>query len=335
MFKKFLVPVLILSITLLLVVGCDKDNGTEPEPVNEFNLVAAAGDIYFTSYTTPSGAGVNTTITAVFDNLTDGDDTNNPYIIDYRSAADYAAGHIKDAVNMPLADLVTKIDDGIIPTNKTILNVCYSGQTASAATCVLNMLGYEAQNLKWGMCSVNTSLPGTTKWTDQIAADEHGADLVSTASTTTTENDFPTLSTSKESAEDIIKARFTSDIAPGWPNKPADDVWDNKDNYFIINYWSAAEYASPGHIPGAFNFVPMGSLKSDAQLKLLPTDKPIIVYCYTGQTSAQVATYLQILGYDAYSLLYGTNGFAYNAPDYTASRYAAPAPGIYDSIIVP
>ena len=44
---------------------------------------------------------------------------------------------------------------------------------------------------------------------------------------------------------------------------------------------------------------------------------------------------MNVLGYDAYSLLYGVNGFAFNAPGYTAARYTAPAPGIYDSIIVP
>lgn len=328
MYRKYAVSFL-LVVSLMVVFGCDKDSPNKPEPINEFNLVTAVGDVYFTSYTTQSGAGVNTSISAVFDNLTDGNTANDPFIIDYRSAADFASGHIKGAINMPLADLVSKVKDGTVPNNKTILNVCYTGQNSSVATSVLNMLGYEAQSLLFGMCAVSTSISGTDKWLGQIAADEHAGDLVSTASTTTTTYEFPTLSTGKETAEEIVMERFS---ASGW-TKSADDVWDNKANYFIINYWPEAEYVTPGHIPGAYQFTPQMSLKSTEKLNLLPTDKPIVVYCYTGQTSAQVATYLRILGYDAYSLLFGTSGFAYNAPGYTKGRYTAPTPGAFDAIL--
>jgi rhodanese-related sulfurtransferase len=49
-----------------------------------------------------------------------------------------------------------------------------------------------------------------------------------------------------------------------------------------------------------------------ADLKTLPTDKPVVVYCYTGQTSAFMAAYLRLLGYDAKSLKFGTNGMIYD-----------------------
>ncbi len=49
-----------------------------------------------------------------------------------------------------------------------------------------------------------------------------------------------------------------------------------------------------------------------ADLKTLPTDKTIVVYCYTGQTSANLAAYLRVLGYDAKSLKFGTNTMIYN-----------------------
>ena len=42
------------------------------------------------------------------------------------------------------------------------------------------------------------------------------------------------------------------------------------------------------------------------------TDKPVVVYCYTGQTSAHMAAYLRVLGYDAKSLLFGMNGMSYD-----------------------
>ena len=330
--KKYLTIVLIVVLALFFILGCDKDNGTEPEKVDEFALVAAKGDVYFTNYLTPGGLPVNVSISDVYDNLTDGNATNDPFIIDYRSATDFASGHIKGAVNMPLSDLVDKVDDGTIPKDKVILNVCYSGQTASAATAVLNLLGYDAQNLLFGMCAVDTSISNTGQWLGQIAADEHANDLETQAHTTTTTHDFPTLNTGETEAEEIIKARFKEVIAPGWPKINADDVWDAPSNYFIVNYWPESEYLDPGHIPGAYQFTPKTSLKTDTKLNLLPTDKTVVIYCYTGQTSAQVATYLTILGYDAKSLLYGVNGFAYSKLE--GHKYAgAPQPGIYDPIL--
>ncbi len=330
MFKKVFLLLFILSASLFFVVGCgDDDKPTTPTPVNEFNLLAETGDAYFSTYTTPSGASVNIAIAAVFDNLMDGNTANDPFIIDYRAAAEYNACHIQGAVNWTLAELMTKVDAGAVPSDKTILNVCYTGQTASAATMVLNLLGFEAQNLLFGMCAVDTTILGGDKWALQIADDERT--LVSEASTTTATHEFPTFDTGKETVAEIIKARFAEKIT-ALPSIDANLVWDNPTNYFIINYWPAAEYTNPGHIPGAYQFTPNTSLLSDAQLNLLPTDKTIVVYCYTGQTSAQVASYLKMLGYDAKSLLFGVNGFAYNS--LSKSKYVAPVAGTYDAILV-
>lgn len=333
MYKKLPVLFFILSLSLFMVVGCgDDDDPTEPEPINEFELLTEVGDTYVANYTTPGGAGVNVAISDVFDNLTDGNTANDPYIIDYRSEADYNTVHIKGANRMALTDLVAKIEDGTIPADKTILNVCYSGQTASSATAFMNLVGLEAQNLLYGMCSVDTSFSITKQWQGQVKADERAGDVVSTASTTTTTNDFPTLSTGGTTAEEVFKARFNEVIASSWPRIGADDVWDNPGNYFIVNYWSQTDYTNIGHIPGAYQFTPNTSLLSDAQLNLLPTDKTIVVYCWTGQTSAQICTYLTMLGYDAKSLLYGFNGFAYGL--LSGHKYGgAPAPGTYDTIL--
>ena len=333
MVKRYFPYVLILLIALTFLVGCDKDKGTEPEKVDEFALVAEKGDVYFTNYTTPSGYPVNVRISAVYDLLTDGDATNDPFIIDYRAEADYNSGHIINAVRIPFGELINKVDDGTIPKDKVILNVCYTGQTASAATAILNLLGYDAQNLLFGMCGVDTSIANGKKWSAQVAMDEHANDLETTAHTATETHEFPTLNTGETTAEAIIKARFQAVLASaGFPRISADDVWDNTGNYFIVNYWPENEYLNPGHIPGAYQFTPKSSLKRDAQLNLLPTDKTVVIYCYTGQTSAQVATYLTILGYDAKSLLYGFNGFAFSK--LAGHKYSPPQAGIYDAILV-
>ena len=62
---------------------------------------------------------------------------------------------------------------------------------------------------------------------------------------------------------------------------------------------------------------------SGESLNTLPKDKPIGVYCYTGQTSAQMTAYLQMLGYDAKTVLYGVQKMAYNDPDINDVRWEA------------
>lgn len=318
---------LLLSLSLVVFMSCssDDDNPVEPGPT-EFELLAEVGDAYYTAYTTITGRGVNTTMQVVFDNLTDGDDSNNPQIIDWRLAEDYDLKHIKGAINIALGDLIDKVDDGTIDNSKEIVNVCYSGQTASIATATLNMLGYDAQNLKFGMCGVTNNIEivvKTDKWDLQIAEDDYTLNQTAVADPTT-EYAWPTLSTGGTTAEEVIKGRFEA-TASGW-GVGFSTIKDAPDDYFIINYWVKAQYDDPGHIEDAYQYTPNLDFQLAEKLKYLPTDKKIAVYCYTGQTSAQVAAYLRMLGYDAYSIYYGVNGFAYSQMVAGQPMYHAPDP---------
>ena len=72
-------------------------------------------------------------------------------IISVRSADHYAAGHIPGAINIGLdvlADNLNKINP-----DAPVYVYCYTGHSAAQATTVLQMLGYDAYSLKFGMCS--------------------------------------------------------------------------------------------------------------------------------------------------------------------------------------
>ena len=92
----------------------------------------------------------------LFENLNDGDPENDPYIISLRSAEDYAKGHVPGAVRMDVTTMFTTDNLATIPPDKDVVLVCYTGQTASQATAALNMLGYEAYSLLFGMSSWTT-----------------------------------------------------------------------------------------------------------------------------------------------------------------------------------
>jgi rhodanese-related sulfurtransferase len=72
-------------------------------------------------------------------------------IISVRSAADYASGHIPGAINLSLTDLADNLDQ--IDPDSPVYVYCYTGHSSAQAVALLQMLGYDAYSLKFGMCS--------------------------------------------------------------------------------------------------------------------------------------------------------------------------------------
>ncbi|MBN2543338.1 hypothetical protein JXI42_10780 [bacterium] len=86
--------------------------------------------------------------------LTDGDDTNDPFVLSVRSAEHYALGHIPTAYNIPWKDLASDtLELKKLPTDRLIVVYCYTGHTGGYSAAALNLLGYTAKNLKWGILS--------------------------------------------------------------------------------------------------------------------------------------------------------------------------------------
>lgn len=74
------------------------------------------------------------------------------------------------------------------------------------------------------------------------------------------------------------------------------------ENMLILDIRTADVYAK-GHVKGAVN-LPWGTAISD-NLDKLPKDKPIMVYCYTGQTAGQTVALLNVAGFNAKSVNLG------------------------------
>jgi rhodanese-related sulfurtransferase len=88
---------------------------------------------------------------ALFENLNDGDTSNDPTIISVRSQEDYEKGHIPGAIWLDVKTMFGQ--DGLVGVdpNRPVVVYCYTGQTASQVTSALNMLGYDASNMLFGM----------------------------------------------------------------------------------------------------------------------------------------------------------------------------------------
>ena len=71
-------------------------------------------------------------------------------IVSLRSAEHYAAGHVSGAINFGLAALTDNLDK--IDPDAPVYVYCYTGHSAAQAAALLQMLGYDAYSLKFGMC---------------------------------------------------------------------------------------------------------------------------------------------------------------------------------------
>jgi rhodanese-related sulfurtransferase len=73
-------------------------------------------------------------------------------VVDVCSAEEFAGGHIKDAKNLPLADLESKLPAAVKNKDLPVILVCASGIRSRRAVAVAKKLGYEkAQSLAGGM----------------------------------------------------------------------------------------------------------------------------------------------------------------------------------------
>jgi rhodanese-related sulfurtransferase len=234
-------------------------------------------------------------------------DLDTYYVIDIRSAEDFAAGHIPGAVNSTLGDVLTAAGNS---GGKPIIVACYSGQTAGHAVLALRLSGYSnAKVLKWGMCSWNPQTAGS--WPSNIgnSAVGHSNWILPAAPAGNIEFGDPTLETTAEDGAAILEERVAALLAGGMNRISNADVLAAPSDYFVNNYWSEPDNTKYGHIADAFRILPL-SLEG-GEYKYLNQSATVVSYCWTGQTSSMLSAYLKVLGYDAKSLLFGANGMIY------------------------
>lgn len=226
------------------------------------------------------------------------------YIIDLRSAADFAAGHIEGAVNSTVKDVLTAAQNA---GTKTVLLVCYTGQNAAYANVCLRLSGYKTSKImKWGMSAWG---PAFDKWTANVSDQAVNHTNWSTTNTIKTPTAFslPTFTATAKEGTEILKERVRAALDKGFQNVKPVDVLANPANYFIVNYWTEADVTKYGHIKGAYRLNETLKLTDAVGFKNLNASAVVVPYCWTGQTSAMVAAYLTVLGYDAKGLFAGAN----------------------------
>lgn len=311
--KRKLLLLSILFSFVFVYMGC-KESTTEPpvDPpaINESEILAT----YLEANNDYIHNGVSFVVGAADVRTSINTNPTKQLIVDIRAAADYNAKRLKGAINKPLADLNTYFKTLTLASYDRIVLVCYSGQTSAYATGLMRAMGYgnKVVSLKFGMSSIDSSF-AQNYWLTKVG---NLANFVQTASPA---KNAPValakIVTGKTTGAEILSARVDTLLKIGFT--PATISYatlaQGFSNYYIANYWESTLYLDPGHLDGAINYVPsLKPFQHSKELKTLPTNKPTVVYCFTGQTSAYVATYLRLIGYDARTLTYGANGMIYN-----------------------
>ena len=237
------------------------------------------------------------------------------YIMDIRSADAFAASHIDGAVNVAFGDILTEAANA---GSKTILVVCYTGQTACYATALIRMYGYpNAQALKWGMTGWSED---TDSWTSNIGDVGSDSGNWSFGSAPALDiYDEPVLTSLSVDGAEILRKRVEDVVAAGFKTAANADVIASPSNYFINNYFIDVDYTGFGHIDGAYKILPL--TLADGEYRNLDPSAKIATYCYTGQTSAVVTACLNVLGYDAYSLTFGMNGLSHSSSQWASNHW--------------
>jgi rhodanese-related sulfurtransferase len=307
-FKKLNGLYALVMFTMFVFMASCSDDTTNPTTKAESDILieylegAVGGDyINVTMNNLAAASEVKTNITA---------DPTKYFVMDIRDTTTFKKGHVAGAVNVQFKEILNYFKANDMTKYTKVYLVCFSGQSAAYATGLLRLAGYNnVFSMKYGMASWHSDFMGT--WKNSVG--NAGASIIAQDSVIKpVAGSLPTLTTGKSDPKEILNARVAQAFADGFPSVSKDVVIGNLNNYFIAAYWSIADYKDPGHLPGAPCYVPKMDFKSTVNLKTLPTNKTIAIYCYTGHTAAYAAAFLKVMGYDVKSISFGGNAMFYD-----------------------
>ncbi len=81
-------------------------------------------------------------------------------------------------------------------------------------------------------------------------------------------------------------------------------IKEKKKDFIVVDVRPTAKEYKNGHVPGAI-YIPYNEILKPRNLRRLPRNKKIILYCVTGQTQNLPVVVLRALGYDARVMSFG------------------------------
>ncbi|MGE5807240.1 MAG: rhodanese-like domain-containing protein [Ignavibacteria bacterium] len=301
------------SVILALAVfsGCLKDDINVPSDIE------LSSGVEFLKYLEEQGDYINTpevpsliNAAEVYANL------QNYLIIDVRTNGEFVNGHIQGAVNVNNTELLNFILTGNAASYQKIVLVSQDGQSSAYYTCLLRLYGFNnVYTMKFGMAYWNMDF--SQVWLQKIK-DSPNLNFYTTEDYPKNQfKDLPSVfEGSSGGIQELAKQRIASFIARGFIDW-VDDIEETAvgNSIYLVCYGKSVLYEE-GHPPNTVFYLESEHLKSVKDLQTMPPDKEILIYDYNGQLSAAVTAYLQVLGYNAKSFLFGANQLIYSSMAY-------------------
>lgn len=314
----------IIPITFLFLIGCEKDKVTDP-----FSMKTETS-AKLLWYLEDEGDIINTIPFPTLEAWEVHDNLGSILVIDLRPSSTFIEGHISGAINIQHDSLFKYIKTHYSHFNDVVL-VSASGQSAAYYTSLLRLAGFpRVYYLNFGMASWNTMF--SSVWIDRLALERDTTILFTHIDNPKREyTSLPQINTipSYVSMKDFVEARIESMIKEGFDEEyhfskanstmRFSDWSSKKEHLYTICIGSQMFYSSNSdttityhlegavlyHVPGPADF------RSTSYLQTLPSNSPIAIYSETGQESAFYTAYLRLLGYDVKSILFGMNNIDY------------------------
>lgn len=297
---------LALLLPGLLMLGCGKDEEGPVSPEKtEFEILQPVAEQYTTGTQSPV-----ISVQELFDNMNDGNSANDYFILSVRKPEDYAKGHIPGAINIFWRDIGKPENLAKLPKDRKIAVYCYTGHTGAVAATLLNLMGYEAYDVKYGMMAWTKNADARVQPAFREEVDAHDFPVETKINMAEAKYDLPNPDfTASTDEQEILMAACDYVATNMVPVISAQALFDNLNdgnpaNDPIVVSVRKPEHYVLGHIPGAINIYWKDIAKIDNLKKLNPS-KEIVVYCYTGHTGEIAATVLNFLGYKATNMKFG------------------------------
>lgn len=243
-------------------------------------------------------------------------------VVDVRPEVEYNKGHIETSINLQTSEVLQFLRETINPANfKNIIIVCNNGNISGHVAATLRFLGFEnVYSMRFGLSGWDKKI-AEIYWLANTSNHLIGK-LDHTGYFMRPEGELPAIQALSNQGEQIAfeRAKAIIDEDPQDYIITIEEFQNNLDDFYTICYWPLDKYINNGHFPRSVHYEPKKSLTLDTYLNTLPTEKPIVLYCYSGQHTTFVAAYLRMLGYDAKSLAYGANGFIHEVMAQTEAR---------------
>jgi rhodanese-related sulfurtransferase len=296
-----------IFFVLAMFCGCLKDDINIPTDI-DFNSGGALlkyleehGNDYINTREAPSLIKA----AEVYSNL------NRYLIIDLRTNEEFINGHIQGARNVSNTELLGFLLTNNADSYQKVVLVSADGQESAFYTCLLRLYGFNnVFTLRFGMAYWNRKFSQIwlKKIKDSPLKMNYSFDNIPKGQLQELPQVFEK---TKGNIEGLAKERIASFIDRGFVDKMdnINEVEIGNTMYFVC--YSIRNLYDQGHPPNTVFYLESEDLKSIKDLQTLPAGREILIYDYNGQLSAAVTAYLQVLGYNAKSFLYGANQLMY------------------------